>query len=76
MNYCTKCESFYQKPGTCNCFAGTQPAITITPQPYDPNSTAPHWHGSWQTVTPSGVLTTAPDCGPFTFYYVVGNTPQ
>ena len=21
MNYCTKCESYYQKPRTCNCFA-------------------------------------------------------
>lgn len=45
MNYCTKCESFYQKPGTCNCFAGTQPAITITPQP----STPTH---PWPSYTP------------------------
>jgi hypothetical protein len=51
MNYCTKCESMYQKPGTCNCFAATQPAITITPQPYDPNSTAQPWSPS-PTVGP------------------------
>jgi hypothetical protein len=41
----------YQKPGTCNCFAATQPAITITPQPYDPNSTAQPWSPS-PTVGP------------------------
>lgn len=21
MNYCTRCQSYYQQPGTCNCFA-------------------------------------------------------
>lgn len=21
MNYCTKCMSYYARPGTCNCFA-------------------------------------------------------
>ncbi|KKK66639.1 hypothetical protein LCGC14_2962060, partial [marine sediment metagenome] len=21
MNFCTKCKSFYEKAGTCNCFA-------------------------------------------------------
>ena len=21
MNYCTKCASYYQNPGTCNCYA-------------------------------------------------------
>ena len=21
MNFCTKCASYYTKPGTCNCFA-------------------------------------------------------
>lgn len=41
MNYCTKCESFYQKAGTCNCFAGTQPA-QITPwRPVDGTTTTP-----------------------------------
>lgn len=28
MNYCTKCESFYSQPGTCNCYA--PPPVTIT----------------------------------------------
>ncbi len=27
MNYCTKCDSYYRKPGTCNCFAGAQPYV-------------------------------------------------
>jgi len=21
MNFCTKCSSYYQNPGTCNCYA-------------------------------------------------------
>lgn len=34
MNFCTKCASYYQKPGTCNCFA---PIVTTTPQPWYPS---------------------------------------
>lgn len=30
MNYCYKCQSLYEKPGTCNCFA--QPAVLPNPQ--------------------------------------------
>ena len=25
MNYCRKCQSDYEKPGTCNCFAAEPP---------------------------------------------------
>lgn len=29
MNFCTKCRSTYEKPGTCNCFAPSPvPGIT------------------------------------------------
>ena len=32
MNYCTKCDSFYTQPGTCNCFAASL-RPTFAPQP-------------------------------------------
>lgn len=35
MNFCTKCESYYQSPGTCNCFAVSQPR----PWPFEPAPT-------------------------------------
>ncbi len=25
MNYCTKCQSGYSEPGTCNCYAAAMP---------------------------------------------------
>ena len=28
MNFCTKCASLYAKPGTCNCYAEAQPAVS------------------------------------------------
>ena len=34
MNYCTKCSSYYQKAGTCNCYAeGGEPTFVPIPQP-------------------------------------------
>lgn len=39
MNYCHKCQSHYEKPGTCNCFAEKppeQPAPVYVPYPYYP----------------------------------------
>ena len=27
MNFCTKCQSIYSQPGTCNCFATQQPHV-------------------------------------------------
>ena len=45
MNFCTKCASYYQTPGTCNCFAQAQPAVTqpipFGPYPWNP----PMWTG-------------------------------
>ncbi len=36
MNYCRKCQSDYEKPGTCNCFAeGTQGWIAPTTLPFN-----------------------------------------
>ena len=29
MNYCRKCQSDYDQPGTCNCFAPL--SVTVTP---------------------------------------------
>jgi hypothetical protein len=43
MNYCTKCQSIYSQPGTCNCYAPapfapyvTNPLIYPTTTPYIP----------------------------------------
>ena len=54
MNFCTKCASYYAKPGTCNCFAEpntgaspwqypvfpTTPAPTVVPSVWPPTTTA------------------------------------
>jgi hypothetical protein len=37
MNFCTKCQSIYAQPGTCNCYAPAQAA----PQPYPGTTTVP-----------------------------------
>ena len=36
MNYCTKCQSYYEKPRTCNCFAaqGESQPWTVPLSPY------------------------------------------
>lgn len=34
-NYCTRCESFYTTPKSCNCYEPTQPA-TLAPLPLQP----------------------------------------
>jgi len=31
MNHCHRCNSDYEKPGTCNCYA---PFPVLAPQPY------------------------------------------
>lgn len=36
MNYCRKCQSDYEKPGTCNCFAPITPRQDVAPLPYVP----------------------------------------
>lgn len=36
MNYCRKCQSDYEKPGTCNCFAEKQ--ADGVPAPFFPYS--------------------------------------
>lgn len=49
MNYCTRCESFYKTPGTCNCFVGhtftpAQPNVVPLPWIGDPPPTNnPAW---------------------------------
>jgi len=39
MNFCTKCESYYQQPGTCNCFAAVKPFLW--PFEVNPTPTVP-----------------------------------
>ena len=34
MNYCTKCQSFYAKPGTCNCYATGAAKIVYLQTPF------------------------------------------
>jgi hypothetical protein len=75
MNFCTRCASMYEKPGTCNCFAGTQPAIvptvpiypqspTIAPTyPFRTDWIAPYWHGSWAGQSYGAVVTTSGNQG-------------
>ena len=41
MNYCTKCESLYSQPGTCNCYAVPGPGYV---PPIDPPTVRP-WSG-------------------------------
>ncbi len=36
MNFCTKCDSYYQQPGTCNCYAPVVIVTTATPYPLPP----------------------------------------
>lgn len=35
MNFCVRCQSYYQQPGTCNCFAPARdaPAAVTLRQP-------------------------------------------
>ena len=62
MNYCTKCASLYQTPGTCNCYAQAQPVVPFTlpiyptyplptyPAPYQPYRTGdfpPFGYPTW-----------------------------
>ena len=45
MNYCRKCQSDYEKPGTCNCFAPQKAApnyVPWYPYPYYPWTPAPY----------------------------------
>lgn len=55
MNYCRKCQSDYEKPGTCNCFAPVAPREATPPvfvpytQPVLPLY-QPWWVSPWGTV--------------------------
>lgn len=68
MNYCRKCQSDYEKPGTCNCFAPQQ-AAPAYPWPYTPYIPySPVWITPYQpySVTPItlGATVTGGDLGP------------
>jgi hypothetical protein len=34
MNYCTRCQSTYSQPGTCNCFAPQNVKIETSGAPF------------------------------------------
>lgn len=46
MNHCRKCQSDYEKPGTCNCFA---PQVAAQPA-YSP------WVTMWTACAACGTL--------------------
>ena len=82
MNYCTKCQSYYGKPGTCNCYATVQPSPLpvqpwpVTPWPYriwigDPPSypngtTTITWGHAWAGANPTSHTAVRPDV-PFSY---------
>ena len=45
MNFCTKCESYYQQPGTCNCYANVVTTFFggVPLFPYGQDETAAPW---------------------------------
>lgn len=54
MNYCRKCQSDYDRPGTCNCFAS--PTAAPSPQPWVPvpgttTIPVPYTPPAWVPVT-------------------------
>jgi hypothetical protein len=55
MNYCRKCQSDYEKPGTCNCFA---------PQAAQPTPVFVPWTVTypWWTVPYIPCITTSTPC--------------
>jgi hypothetical protein len=81
MNYCRRCESDYEKPGTCNCFAEGSDATPAEVKPWTPPFGAgtivypvvpypvyPYWgSGWWGIYPPTGYV--APDTGSV----VIGN---
>jgi hypothetical protein len=67
MNYCTKCQSIYSQPGTCNCYAPAQvaPYIQQPVMPWTIPTTVPGitpwnpplWGGPWWTTITGGGFT-------------------
>jgi hypothetical protein len=58
VNFCTKCASYYQTPGTCNCYAMpsgiTWPStVPWTPSPLQPTIISP---------LPNTIVTWTPTC--------------
>ncbi len=52
MNFCTKCASYYQQPGTCNCYASVKPFLAPGHKPWVPQEQAtdtPYVRPSQQT---------------------------
>ena len=56
MNHCRRCESDYEKPGTCNCFAEKQEPspvfVPVWPQPW---WAGPYYWGPTFTTSPCPV---------------------
>lgn len=45
MNYCTKCSSYYENPGTCNCYA-----TPVIAQPYTPSVPIYPWYPIYPSI--------------------------
>lgn len=66
MNFCTKCSSYYSKPGTCNCFAAVQRVepspwwYPVYPQPFQVPTTGEPFPESGQTWCDGATVTGAP----------------
>ncbi len=56
MNYCTKCKSFYEKPGTCNCYAEQTAPVAPSPWVY-PTYPLPPYPPTFYPVQPTSPTT-------------------
>jgi hypothetical protein len=57
MNYCTVCKSLYERPGTCNCYAGVTPGYPYYPYSYYPTwPYSPYWTYTIGDYTTCGQL--------------------
>ena len=79
MNFCRRCQSEYENPGTCNCYAeGTQLGKDVVPFPVFPGyPTIPYQTtcgGTTTTTTntPGTSWYTLPPCDPSAPVHVYG----
>lgn len=68
MNLCRRCNSEYDKPGTCNCYTESVPGVVIYPGTVVPifvhptYPVYPYWYGTVTVETPPntcGTITNA-----------------
>lgn len=59
MNHCRRCDSDYEKPGTCNCYAPTFTQLLPSPYVHPPTTVI------IPTVWPSPATTPLPWVSPY-----------